>query len=127
MARRVKHATYEDVGTGNIRKNGVSAGASLGERAANERCLREYRKKHPDDGESHTGHAHTPATEPEEMDMERYCRPMPNVVIPDDYPVVMGSSPSFLKLRDSMSRACASTRCQSPRRPWCRVSGLLES
>ena len=26
---------------------------------------------------------------------------MPNIVIPDDYPVVMGSSPSFLKWRES--------------------------
>jgi hypothetical protein len=26
---------------------------------------------------------------------------MPNIVIPDDYPVVMGSSPSFLKWRQS--------------------------
>jgi hypothetical protein len=28
---------------------------------------------------------------------------MPRIVIPDDYPVVMGSSPSFLKWRERMS------------------------
>ena len=28
---------------------------------------------------------------------------MPSIVIPDDYPVVMGSSPSFLKWREHAS------------------------
>ena len=38
---------------------------------------------------------------------------MPNVVIPDDYPVVMGSSPSFLKLRDSAPCVCFDTLPES--------------
>jgi hypothetical protein len=38
---------------------------------------------------------------------------MPNIVIPDDYPIVMGSSPSFLKLRDSMSCVCFDTLPES--------------